>query len=392
VRVAFRRRILPALVVCLAALSAQGAPTTQFPAARLRVDGRAFCWTDGRRFDWRGLTSFRLLDMVADGRSDDAVAVLDWAAANGITVVRVLSMADVLFQLSPAEGRASLGRLLDLAGERRLVVEIVALADTARLQSDLAEQVAAVGAACAAHANCVLELANEPWARQTQRQEVGDAARLTALRRLVPPSLPVSLGSAPADDSSDYAGGDYITVHVSRDEGEDGWRSVSRLRAAWDIGVRTGKPVVDDEPSGAAGQSEPGRRDADPGRWFARGALARMLGLGATFHFEGGLQSQVPAGREAACFEAWRKGLDALPADVAERVGRTVRWGRASGLVSFDPADVAEVAVAQAGRDAWAIGLATTSTPEASVRWRDGWHARTAVTVGRTLVASAHRE
>ncbi len=78
------------------------------------------------------------------------------------------------------------------------------------------------------------------------------------------------------------------------------------------------RPVVSDEPIGAAQESIPGRRDNDPGRFRAAALLSRLAGLGATFHYEGGLQSRVPSGRELECFDAWNESWTLLPGDIEQ--------------------------------------------------------------------------
>jgi hypothetical protein len=224
-----------------------------------------------------------------------------------------------------------------------------------------------VGRACGAAPNCLLELGNEPWAQHVQSQETGDPARLLALRALVPREVPVALGSAPADDSEAFAGGDYITVHVRRDEA---WRSVARMRVVEAVSARTGKPAVDDEPIGAAQAAEPGRRDADAARWFARGVVARALGIGATFHYQGGLEGRMPRGQEATCFAAWRRGLDALPG-VHDRAA-VRRAGDADAAVrDFDPRRAQDLFLVQQDRRAWAIAVGVQGDP--SIAWRNGW-------------------
>ena len=56
----------------------QTAPAGQPAAAeqkcgRLRAEGRTLVCADGSVFRWRGVTAFRLVDLVADGREPEAV-------------------------------------------------------------------------------------------------------------------------------------------------------------------------------------------------------------------------------------------------------------------------------------------------------------------------------
>jgi hypothetical protein len=67
--------------------------------------------------------------------------------------------------------------------------------------------------------------------------------------------------------------------------------------------------VINDEPIGAADEAVPGRRDNDPARFREAGAASRRAGLGATFHYEGGLQARRPTKIEEACLDAWLVGL-----------------------------------------------------------------------------------
>ena len=46
-----------------------------------------------RRFEWRGITAFRLLEQIAHGGEAEGIAYLDWAGARKVTIVRVLTMA-----------------------------------------------------------------------------------------------------------------------------------------------------------------------------------------------------------------------------------------------------------------------------------------------------------
>jgi len=284
--------------------------------SRLRADGPRFVGAEGTTFQWRGVSAFRLLEMIARGREAEAVAFLDWAAQERLTVVRVLTMAHNLFALAPDEGREALPRLLELAADRRLYVEIVALADTNHIAADLQQHVAEIGRIAASHPNALVEIANEP-VHPTQDARVHDPAFLRSLAAVVPDEVPAAYGSA--DDSDAHAGGDYVTVHTPRRTEDGGWAHVFALTQVAPLVPRWKKPVVSDEPIGAAAEYQPGRRDNDPARFRGAALLTRLAGLGATFHYEGGLYARVPDGRELECFQAWNEAWALLPPDIEQR-------------------------------------------------------------------------
>ena len=281
------------------------------PSARVQVEGTRFVH-NGQPFEWRGITAFRLAEMVAAGREAEAVAYLDWAAANRVTVVRVLAMARHLFTLAPADGLRALPRLLTLAAERGIQVEVVALADTAESNVDLDAHVAAVGRIAAAHPNAFVEIANEPF-HPTQHPSLHDRATLARLAALIPPEVVVAFGSDAPDASG---GGDYVTVHMPR--GDGAWDHVSALAQGHALVKTYGRPVVSDEPIGAGPELQPGRRDNLPERFRAAAILTRMTGMHATFHYEGGLQARIPEGAELAAFKAWSDAWTLLPPGIEQ--------------------------------------------------------------------------
>lgn len=312
---------LPAQMLLVAALTCSGCadgvaglepaersePADRQVPGRLRVDGTLFANADGSRFHWRGITAFRLVEMVASGRDADAAAYLDWAAKNGVTVVRVLTMATHLFELAPADGLRALPRLLELARERGLHVEVVALADTLELTpAAIDAHVAATGKIAAAHPNALLEIANEPF-HPTQHPSLHDRATLDRLASLVPGEVLTAYGSDAPEASG---GGDYVTVHMPRGAG---WAHVRGLSQGAALVRQYGRPVVSDEPIGVAAETAGGRRDNSPERLRAAALLTRMSGMHATFHYEGGLQATVPEGVELACFNAWNEAWTLLP-------------------------------------------------------------------------------
>src|SRR5207253_4831172 len=116
----------------------QRAATAAAPA-HLRIDRGTFRTAGNARFEWRGISAFRLLEMVAAGRHTEAAAFMDWASRQRLTVLRVFVMARTMFPLPPAAGRAALPTLLEMAASRQLHVELVALADTRDPPFDILE-------------------------------------------------------------------------------------------------------------------------------------------------------------------------------------------------------------------------------------------------------------
>ena len=345
----------------------------------LSVRGTGFIDSAGIEFEWRGVTAFRLAEMIANGRESEAIAYLDFAASKNLNVVRVLLMAHHLFRLAPEDGRRALPRLLDLAKERGLAVEVVALADTREIPVEFDAHVRAVGRIALEKGNAFVELANEPG-HATQDRRLHDPAELQRLAALVPDGVVVALGSAEYDDG--YAAGDYATFHFPR---EREWGHVLALAEGVAMLRRWNKPVINDEPIGAAADYVEGRRDNAPERFGAAAALGRFIGLGATFHYEGGLQARLPGQREAACLDAWMRGL-ALVRDLPPD-RQVLDTEAVSGIAAVAGARAAFASTA--GQTA-AILLIEPS-PEAQVTWRDGWREVRRTSAPGTQLITANR-
>lgn len=335
------------------------------PARHLTVRGTDF-YEDSTRFEWRGITAFRLAEQLAHGDERDVVSYLDWAVGRKLTVVRVLLMAKHLFELTPQDGVAALPRLLDLAAARGLYVEVVALADTADIRVDLETHVKAVGAVVSKHANALVEIANEPW-HATQDRRLHDPAYVARLAELIPPGIPVALGSAEKDPG--YAAGTYVTWHAPRLTGSEGWAHVIELAEGAQLLEKWRKPVISDEPIGAAPAAIPGRRDNAAARFGAAAALGRLAGMGSTFHYEGGLQARIASGAELECLDAWSAGLDLL-ADMPD--GGT--FTAAEGLRAIARAHGHRAVFGRVFDDtAWVLGIDPAAG--ASITPLEGWTA-----------------
>jgi hypothetical protein len=276
------------------------------PGSHLKISGTRFLNPDGSVFQWRGITAFRLLEFVAHGREAEADAYLAWAASKKLTVVRVLAMADGIFQLSPRDGERALPRMLDLARRHGLHVEVVALTGTAVIEVDIPRFVRAIGEICARHPNALLELANEPG-HPTQSASVHDPVYMQSLLQLIPATVPTAIGSVEYDDR--FAAGRYVTWHAPRTRD---WPAEIAKGAA--LVQKFKKPVINDEPIGAADAAVPGRRDNNPEHFRQGAAASRRAGLGATFHYDGGVQAKPLTRIELACLDAWLAGLMESPA------------------------------------------------------------------------------
>jgi hypothetical protein len=335
--------------------------------AALRVEGTRFAGAAGARFEWRGISAFRLAELVARGREREVEAYLDWAASRKLTVVRVFAIARHLFQLAPEEGRAALPRVLELAAARTMHVEIVALVDTAETAIDLEGHVRSIGEIAARHPNALVEIANEPG-HSTQSRDVQRPDRLGQLAALIPEAVPVALGSVEYDDG--LAAADYATWHVPRDAGQDGWGHVLRVADGAALLQRFRKPLVSDEPIGAGPAFSAGRRDDNPSRFAAAAALTRFVGMPPTFHYEGGLQSSIPAARELESFDGWSRGLD-LAARVPEQAGELLAPDRLEAVARARGARHAYGRVT--GQEAWVLSI--DPAKDAAVEWRAPWRA-----------------
>jgi hypothetical protein len=359
-----------AVVVLIAGAFVAGCNRSSASASpdHLRIVGSGFVTADGRPFQWRGITAFRLLEHVARGQDADVERYLSWAESQRLTVVRVLAMGQGFMSLSPEAGRAALPRLLDAAARHNLHVEIVALAGTRDVSGDLDAHLAAVGEIASQQGNALIEIANEPG-HPSQAEDVHRPEVLSRLRSRVPPTVPVALGLVEGLDRK--SAGDYLTWHSPRDDRFDGWGHVLALAEGPELISKWNKPVVSDEPIGAGERFEAGRRDDQPARFRAAAVVTRLAGLGATFHYEGGLQAVVPTGRQLECFKAWNEAWTLLPADV-ERSGAFRKAGDPeAAILDFRHDRALAVFERQRGNTAW---VAIINPGEGfAMQWAGGW-------------------
>lgn len=289
-------------------------PPEMLPLARLHMDGRFGLRTqDGTAVSWTGATAFRLVELVAHGRSGDAERFLK--AMRPARIFRVFLMLDKgLFVLSPADGLAALGPTLDLAERNGVYLEVVAFAGTAGFPDlNYLETARQVGRICAAKPACAaVELGNELAPLHDGNAAIfRDLNFLKQLRGAIREagSIPVSLGSTHADhDQSEiFREGDYLTIHGARGDGDAGnWRWVRRAVEQRVLGDRLGRYPVNDEPR---------RDDLGCDKHLGLALLTRMFRIGDTFHFGNGLFARPPEGAELLAFQCRARGWAAVPED-----------------------------------------------------------------------------
>jgi len=177
------------------------------------------------------VTAFRLVEMVSHEDVWEISDYLDWVVSQGFNVVRVLTMCNGMFKLTPEEGRDALPFLLRRAAARGIYVHVVCLADSTSYPGmDYGAHVEAVGRICAEHGNVALvEIANEPY-HGTQALAVHDVTNLRMWASRVPNSVPVAFGAASDDESVEMVGtaADALVIHLDR--GRDEWNMARRVR------------------------------------------------------------------------------------------------------------------------------------------------------------------
>jgi hypothetical protein len=374
---------IAALAVCLATSGGVGpaahGETSKHPAltsasgalSPLTACRRWLC-ADDTRFRWIGVTAFGLADHVADGRTSEARAFVEWARDTGFNVLRVLAMLPNggWLDLAPEDGRRALPQVFALGREHGMYVQVVALANTNeksgrfRTEPFLREQVREIARLCAAAGNCVLEIANEPY-----HGSQADLARPELMQRLqqeVPDGLPVAWGAAENDVSTAMAGGTFVVSHITRSG--DRWARVARARDLATLAEKTGKFVVDNEPIGAAEIPEPSRRDSSPEAFFAKGVMSRLLEVGATFHCEDCLRAAVPGPVQRHCAEGFVEGRRIVP----ESVHLTSVGTAAAGAPATSAGAPERVIGAVSGDRAWVLllGEAVEAPATVGAGWR----------------------
>lgn len=359
-------------------------PVPPVDVGDLRVVGRALVAArDGAPFRWRGITAFRLLEQVAHGREDEARAFLRWAHDAGFSVVRVLSMASGLFRLTPQDGIEALPRLVTLVEEADLYLHLVALADTASsiaAHMDHAAYCSALMARVQVRPTArvaLFEVANEPYhgTQETRLHEQAYLRQCAAMANAVNlRAVPIALGAAASDESTEMAGPGTIVAHLDRSR--DPWNMVRRVRELELVSSSTGHHVINSEPDGFGEREQstrmdgtPYHRQVNPALAFTFGVLGRIFEVSSTFHCEDGLAAVVPGPVQQSCAAAFIEGTRVVADDVRLTFVNT-GWAGAP-VAAFNTATCVRAYTGTRGD--WGITVLLGLSGDPGVQWANGW-------------------
>jgi hypothetical protein len=345
------------------------------PLTSLRVrEGRL--WDGARYIGWRGISEFDAIHAVRTGNEADLIRRLDRAKENGCNGIRVLMMAENLFQLAPSMPNywEALTRAVNLANERGLYVELCIFADAqmvmpnhqARLE--FAKQVADY---TRDWPGVIYQLSNEPmkngWQSATDPELLQIAQNTTF-------SAPFSIGD-PSDYVTDPATGEplrseleklgrrspILVLHGERkyqDSRFAGW--VDHLKGFDEVYDNPEQDYrIHDEPMGAAAEFINGRRDNRPDAHRAAALVCAVLGIGFTFHYISAQSDATP-------------GLDGQ--SIASAIPQTpdyhfknAGYGSVLKFTGWD-----KIRTTDNGVEAWAVAYGHPNV-QRTIEWASGW-------------------
>jgi hypothetical protein len=317
--------------------------TTPSPVAltRLRVESnRRWFAHEAGRFDWREVSCFALVGMVAAGQIEPARDLLRWHKAAGFTIVRVFvtnpippyiarpdregfwAALDLAMALCAEVGlycRASLINMTEPWGgvwypDRRDVWSGSVRAGGEAFAVECAQRLAS-------QPHVVLELANEPG-QIGMRESFAEIISLGHQVKAVAPDTLLCAGAVdgPNDQDTTFAREpfDFCDAHIDRLTGVRGFEWVKRtgeyaLIDQHEVAKRM--PFVSGEPInfGEARRDTGVAEEPSPSVAFAYGAVSRSRQYNACFHFDGGLYGTLPKPETVACITAFMAALDAFP-------------------------------------------------------------------------------
>jgi hypothetical protein len=176
--------------------------------------------------------------------------------------------------------------------------------------------------ALAGEPSVIWEVANE-YSNIGMSESEAFVAELGALVKALDPDALVNFSAAIDERAAPTqwlrAPADFVSAHLARDRGLDGYAwlrglgqapAVAAARQPLRMPFLSGEPINfgDDRRDGRTGDVEPSAAVA-----FAYGAVSRVLQFNTTFHHDDGLWTAGWGERTERSLAAWRQGLDAVP-------------------------------------------------------------------------------
>jgi hypothetical protein len=310
---------------------------------RVHIDGLVFRRNDGSIFPWRGASEFLLFDKFRRGVDILPFITRDvhpdqaHPTAPGANIIRVFILLDWSSQRGPqfdggvgpriapdAKYYADLRRFVDYVWARGVRVELSS-GDFQLTIPDAAARIAhmqRLGETLRDHPAVFLEM-NEPF-----KNLPGGAAEADRLGRILQGyGLLVSNGNYDiAVGSTDLPHLNYVTNHPDRTDQfpsgplrnadvRDGfeWKKGTTGTGTFFKGVKV--PVVDDEGMGVAEARRAGSRTNNCDDMAYYGAMAALMGAGATFHSDGGVYSTAWGPVQTRCAVEFFSAIAFIPAE-----------------------------------------------------------------------------
>ena len=267
--------------------------------------------------------AFRLVEFVAH-KAKRCGRLSQWASKQRLTVVRVLVMAK-LFSSSSGAGRAAL-RACSNGRRQGLHVEVVALADTASYTMDIDAHVKRSPPSAGSTRTRFSRSPTSPITPSDAR------VRTWVSRAASPPGRSTRAFALGAGDGTTTSRRRLHHVHFQRTNRLQGGPGARDAQASSSRSVTASRSSM--RADGAGPVAQPGRRENDPEKFRAMGLVSRLLGLGATFHYEGGLQAQIRMGsRQSASMPGSPAETPTIPAGDPSSSNRA-EGGRHCGMGS----------------------------------------------------------
>jgi type VI secretion system secreted protein VgrG len=372
-----------------------GRPAEALSLPTLSVQGRH--WRNGGAlYVPRWVSALAILSHLIHSREGEAVAFLNWAVATGFNGIRVFAGALTWANQSAADARRVLPRLLDLAAERGLAVEVTAITGSKDGTFAPKAHLAEICGIIRGRAYVVLEIANEVG-HPTQSSEVNDPRTLQRWGNELAGDLIWAVGAAPVDEPDPAgayptSGGKFCTAHLDR--GRPFWANIRRVREIFAISETQRVPSLDNERMGAdeLDGSQTGRqRINDPVWFFTAGVLDRgFAGVGGVHHSQAGLNAVLPGSVQQACADAEIAGHRLVAGILGDATPAYLNTGHAGSPVGPISKDAWDRSLGRmdgrcysfvAGNRGVTVVLGLPGDAALDIPWQGGWRPVGAPTV-----------